>query len=244
MKQYAICDVSQAVTTSPAPVSILMANIGSAFLGDLQAKRIRHLSSPPPSPTLENIHRMNVPLPPSRSQQDEQLGKAWAVLVQPPHKATIDPVLALELRVRWLEVLVLGVAGLDTSVNVADKSKSRNGDEKRQRGRGNTGSRQGPGPEKDKEKGRDKGKGAQSTETLARLTENVTKRLKAIVETNEGLRKFMDTCAFSITLLSLYSTMLQTISMHSISLLHLPFQELLMYHYPQRQHQIIQKARA
>lgn len=223
-----------------------MANIGSAFLGDLQAKRIRHFSSPPPSPTtatLENIHRMNVPLPPSRSQPDEQLGKAWAVLAQPPHKTTIDPVLALELRVRWLEVLVLGITGPDTSVNVADKNKSRNDDEKRQRGRGNAGSRQGPGSDKHKEKGREKGKGTQSTDTLARLTENVTKRLKAIVETNEGLRKFMDTCVFSITLLGLYSIMLQTTSMHSISLPRSPFQELLMYHYPQRQ-QIIQKARA
>jgi len=219
-----------------------MANIGSAFLGDLQAKRIRHFSSPPPSPTLENIHRMNVPLPLPRSQQDEQLGKAWAVLAHPPHKTTIDPVLALELRVRWLEVLVLGTTGPDTSV--ADKNKPRNDDEKRQRGRGNTGSQQDPGSEKHKEKKKEKGKGTQSTDTLARLTENVTKRLKAIVETNEGLRKFMDTCAFSTILLGLYSTMLQTTSMHSISLLRSPFQELLMYHCLQRQHQIIQKARA
>lgn len=216
-----------------------MANIGSAFLGDLQAKRIRNLSSPPPSPTtatLGNIRPMSVSLPSSRSQQDEQLGKAWAALVQPPHKATIDPVLALELRVRWLEVLVLGTTGPDTSVNVVDKNKSRNGDEKRQRDPGNTGgntgSRQGPGSEKHKEKERDRGKGTRSTDTLARLTENVTKRLKAIVETNEGLKKFMDTCAFpitfSITLLSLYSAMLQTTSMHNISLLRSPSQELLM----------------
>ena len=185
-----------------------MANIGSAFLGDLQAKRIHHLSFPPSSPPTTTLEHMNVSLPPSRSQWDEQLGKACAALAQPPYKTTIDPILALELRVRWLEALVLGVPGPElssASVN-ADKSKSRADDKKGQKDRGNAGSLSGVGPEKYKGKARDGGKRVQSSDTLAQLTEKVTKRLNAIVETNEGLRKFMDTCASSITLPCRYDT--------------------------------------
>ncbi|KAF5362280.1 hypothetical protein D9756_002387 [Leucocoprinus leucothites] len=199
-----------------------MANIGSAFLGDLQAKRIRHLSSPtgsigatsppssPPATTTQNNHMsISQPLSPppqepqstSRSQRDEELRKAWVALASPPLKTTIDPILALELRVQWLEALVLGISGpAQTSNSSASKNgatgadrKSSIGMEKEQKGRGNFRSLRGKAGEKSKENEKDKGKGKESTATLARLTEDVTKRLNTIVEANEGLRKFMDT---------------------------------------------------
>lgn len=124
----------------------IMANIGSAFLGDLQAQRIRQLaspsssppSSPPPHSSFSQV--LSVPPPP----QD----------VLPPTPLTrinIDPELALELRIRWLEALIHG-----------------------------------PDP------GR-KRKETVGT-TLARLTEDVKKRLDAIVEPNDSLKKFIDTC--------------------------------------------------
>ncbi|KXN84237.1 hypothetical protein AN958_12810 [Leucoagaricus sp. SymC.cos] len=194
-----------------------MANIGSAFLGDLQAKRIRHLSSstgssaptsPPTSPpATANNNRMNIiqplspppqPQPPSR--QDQPTGQGWAALAQTSTKATtVDPILALELRVRWLEALILGVAGPSSGPNTSTSAngvggaekKSRSRDEKGQKGRGSL--KGSGGRAADKQKERDKGKGNISAATLAHLTEGVKKRLDAIVETNEGLKKFMDT---------------------------------------------------
>lgn len=135
------------------------------------------------------------------SQRDDQKSPSqpWAAFGQPPNKATIDPILALELRVRWLETLVLGLSGPSSSSSDASTlapnanaidGKATVGDEK---GRGSLKSLRRKTAEKQKERG--KGKGKESATTLARLTEEVKKRLDAIVETNEGLRKFMDTCA-------------------------------------------------
>ncbi|EKM76228.1 hypothetical protein AGABI1DRAFT_115974 [Agaricus bisporus var. burnettii JB137-S8] len=123
-----------------------MANIGSAFLGDLQAQRIRQLaspsSSPPSSPPPHSSFSQVLSVPPPPPQD-----------VLPPTPLTrinIDPELALELRIRWLEALIHG-----------------------------------PDP------GR-KRKETVGT-TLARLTEDVKKRLDAIVEPNDSLKKFIDT---------------------------------------------------
>lgn len=197
-----------------------MANIGSAFLGDLQAKRIRQLSSgssaptsPPSSPPASANNPMSIsqsrspqppqPQSPSRSQRDEQLRQAWVALAQPPTKAIVDPVLALELRVRWLEVLVLGLAGpastqsssVPSNVATTADGKFRTGGEKPQKGRSNMKSLRGKRSDKQKEREQERRKGRESAATLARLTEDVKKRLDAIVETNEGLRKFAETCA-------------------------------------------------
>jgi hypothetical protein len=76
-------------------------------------------------------------------------------------KVNIEPELALELRVRWLEALIHG-----------------------------------PDP------GR---KRKETVATLARLTEEVKKRLDAIVEPNDSLKKFIDTC------MSLHSATLRLI---------------------------------
>ncbi|RXW18710.1 hypothetical protein EST38_g7142 [Candolleomyces aberdarensis] len=84
----------------------------------------------------------------------------------------IDPELALELRVRWLEAIVLGLkqpqdpTGLGTGVG----------------GGGRKGKGKEPTPASLLKNG----------ETLLRLAENVQKQLESAVEGNEGLRKFMD----------------------------------------------------
>ncbi|TEB36591.1 hypothetical protein FA13DRAFT_1682764 [Coprinellus micaceus] len=75
----------------------------------------------------------------------------------------IDPQLALELRVRWLEALV---SGLSLASNNSSVGRS-------------------------KGKGKANGLGVGS-ENLVRLAENVQRELEAAVEGNEGLKKFMD----------------------------------------------------
>jgi hypothetical protein len=93
----------------------------------------------------------------------------------------IDPALSLELRLRWLEAILLGVRQ-DT-------------------------------------KDRKKLSELKHGETLIRLAEDIQRRLDAAVESNEGLKRFMDHCA-SISFERLYqlyvnyaTTVPQTISM-------------------------------
>ncbi|KAK7061010.1 hypothetical protein VNI00_000745 [Paramarasmius palmivorus] len=102
-----------------------MANIGSVFLGD--SKRIRVLSSsssppssPPASSTSVSMSGMlsNLPSPKSADAfhtegqaseaQDKTPLKTLSAFDLHP-RPTLEPELALELRVRWLEALVLGV---------------------------------------------------------------------------------------------------------------------------------------
>jgi hypothetical protein len=81
---------------------------------------------------------------------------------EPPKPAlpsTIDPALALELRIRWLEAILVGV-----------KPEGRDG------------------------KGKEKFPEVKSGESLARMAEDVQKKLDAIVEGNEGLKRFISHC--------------------------------------------------
>jgi hypothetical protein len=97
-------------------------------------------------------------------------------------RKSIDPQLALELRVRWLEALV---SGLSLASNNSSVGRS-------------------------KGKGKANGLGVGS-ENLVRLAENVQRELEAAVEGSEGLKKFMDHCAsaagppFSISVLTIAS---------------------------------------
>lgn len=180
----------------------MAANIGSVFLGDRQ--RIRHLSSstthssstppssPPPngmagrtstSPLSHTFDDLGVDLDdaaPSSSSKgnrrslDAQLKVDLKDLPPEARRKPIDPELALELRVRWLEAIVLGL-------------------KQQQQEPGSGGGLYGVGR---------KGKGKEPTpasllkhgETLLRLAENVQKQLESAVEGNEGLKKFMDKC--------------------------------------------------
>ncbi|KAI6164616.1 hypothetical protein EDD17DRAFT_1561535 [Pisolithus thermaeus] len=109
-----------------------MSAIGSVFLGDVQYRHRILTSSPPPSspPAHAASNSMSVALASSKSLE-EALGhvdggpdppeQALTSVVQckEPHPnlipnptqlpASIDPVLSLELRIRWLEALLVGV---------------------------------------------------------------------------------------------------------------------------------------
>ena len=73
----------------------------------------------------------------------------------------IDPVLSLELRLRWLEALLLGVRQ-DTRDRKAKEWPSK----------------------------------LKPGETLIQLAENVQRRLDSVVESNDGLKKFIHQCMY------------------------------------------------
>lgn len=150
-----------------------MSAIGSVFLGDFQRHRIIS-STPPPSspPPGQIVHQMSVasasqsleelvePLDDVQSELSvEQPSAAVTPLAQlepsiaPP---VIDPALSLELRLRWLEALLLGV---------------------RQDARDR--------------KGKDKVPELKHGETLIRLAEDVQRRLDNVIQSNDGLQRFM-----------------------------------------------------
>ena len=167
-----------------------MANIGSVFLGDFQ--RLRHLSSsthsstPPSSPPPTTMSHVFSSLPHSpvansnpspfvHNMTDDVDGpaKAASTAADAPttRPVTIEPALALELRLRWLEAIVLGVSR----------------------------ERKGKGRESDQDALASPASHAKQGETLVRLAESVQQRLDAAVEGNEGLRRFMEHCLWSFS---------------------------------------------
>jgi hypothetical protein len=74
----------------------------------------------------------------------------------------VEPILSLELRLRWLEALLLGV-----------RQDVKTG------------------------KGKERVQGLKHGETIVRLAEDVQTRLEEVVESNEGLKRFMDHCPFN-----------------------------------------------
>lgn len=97
-----------------------------------------------------------------------------------PPPPIIDPALSLELRLQWLEALLIGV---------------------RQEG-----------------KGKEKVPELKHGENLLKLAEDVQRRLDIVVSSNEGLKRFMDTCKPSSNFISPmfkgHDKHFQTISMH------------------------------
>ena|SRR5882762_1017293 len=79
---------------------VVMSGIGSVFLGDNQ--RFRMLSSTPPSSPTRSPASFFPTISPSQSPK-QSFSKATA---PPP---VIDSTLSLELRLRWLEAILLGV---------------------------------------------------------------------------------------------------------------------------------------
>jgi hypothetical protein len=111
----------------------------------------------------EDIDRdaTNTNLAGSKEQQSSQ----DADLQHGPGK--VDPALALELRLKWLEALILGMK--------QDLGKDRKG-KAREEYTGIATAHLKPG------------------ETLTRLAETVQSKLDKAVEDNEGLKRFMDNC--------------------------------------------------
>ncbi|KAF9565860.1 hypothetical protein CPC08DRAFT_629181 [Agrocybe pediades] len=157
--------------------------VGSVFLGDIQ--RHRHLSSsthgstsppssPPPTTSAGGTGQNSIAGVFSFSQAQAQAQMHSPTTLAPTTESPaaqapgkVDPVLALELRLRWLEALVFGMKQ-DT------KGKAR----EEYAGVINYGSVAAAN--------------LKPGETLARLAQSVQTRLRKAVEGNEGLRRFMD----------------------------------------------------
>ncbi|KAF8159434.1 hypothetical protein B0H34DRAFT_796679 [Crassisporium funariophilum] len=165
--------------------------VGSVFLGDFQ--RLRHLSSsshstPPSSPPLTGsiYHSGALPhspllpifsggidtdidmdpseLPAVGSGRWKQSGNTMEHESAP---GKIDPLIALELRLRWLEALILGVK--------QDLGKDKKGKAK-----------------EDYSSAAAAAANLKHGQTLTRLTETVQQKLNKAVEGNDGLKRFMD----------------------------------------------------
>lgn len=158
-----------------------------------------------------------------------------AQAIQLPHPVTVDPELALELRIRWLEALLLGVkselaagGGHEVEGNDFGKRKEKEkevktvleeGDEdERKKARQSLLDRSAGGagvvPRNQAsnagvtaaevvaaKKAKEKEVKAvldvlKPGDSLTRLVEDLKKQLGAVVASNEGLKKFMEKCAF------------------------------------------------
>ena len=148
-------------TTLYGSTIVNMSGIGSVFLGDNQRFRNMLSSTPPSSPQARSPVSMTAGFPISPTHSPKQsISKAPP---PPPPPPVIDPALSLELRLRWLEAILLGVR---------QDAKDR--------------------------KGKDKSNELKHGETLIKLAEDVRRRLHTTVESNDGLKRFMDHCASNL----------------------------------------------
>ncbi|KAJ7504352.1 hypothetical protein B0H11DRAFT_2170527 [Mycena galericulata] len=131
-----------------------MATVGTAFLGDKRRRVFSTASTstgtgtPPssPPPTSMSAAFSALPWPPPTGPETPPKGSP----------SIIEPALSLELRLRWLEAILLGVK---------QDTRDRKGKERESLTHG---------------------------ETLIRAAEDLQKRLNGIVNSNDGLRRFMD----------------------------------------------------
>ncbi|KAH9893306.1 hypothetical protein C8Q73DRAFT_696418 [Cubamyces lactineus] len=131
-----------------------MTAIGSVFLGDVQRQRVLSSSTPPSSPP---PHLSNNGAPYSFSDVD--IDDAVERKPQQPAPLPISPMLSLELRLRWLETLLLGAK--HDAHEQAVKTSTRT--EKLKEG-----------------------------ETLVRRAEELQRKLDSVVQSSDGLKRFMD----------------------------------------------------
>lgn len=142
--------------------------LGSVFLGDAHHHRVFSTtpptSPPPPSGSPSFTFRAQQARADSTSAMDEP-----KLQVEAPLPAEISPEVSLELRLRWLEALLLGVR--QDATREARKHAT---------------------------EGRAAREDAQKRESLFRRAEEVQRRLDAIVASNEGVRRFMEHCLFDL----------------------------------------------
>ncbi|KAI0730948.1 hypothetical protein C8Q76DRAFT_766437 [Earliella scabrosa] len=126
-----------------------MSAIGSVFLGDVQRQRHLSSSTPPSSPPPHPGGNAPVSFSDLDDADEEKPPE-----VKPP---AISPILSLELRLRWLETLLLGAKHDEHGAK--------------------------PVPKVDKLK---------DGETLTRRAEDLQRRLDAVAQSNDALKRFMD----------------------------------------------------
>jgi hypothetical protein len=141
--------------------------LGSVFLGDAHHHRVFSTTpptSPPPPPSAEPSFTFRAQ--PARADSAAAMDMDQPKLeVETPKPSEISPGVSLELRLRWLEALLLGVR--------RDAAR-----EARKLGA------EGKAIKEDAKKG----------EPLFRRAEEVQRGLDAIVASNDGLKRFMEHC--------------------------------------------------
>ena len=166
-------------------------------------------SSPPPSTSMSGVfalHQshghhssldddididMDPPEPAPATVIQQHLNATTATLNHGKKPGKIDPILALELRLRWLEALILGIK--------QDLGRERKGKGKDVAEYASFGNAQ-----------MIASANLKRGETLMRLAESVQQKLDKALEANEGLKRFMDNC------LSCFLFVVACIVLHSL----------------------------
>jgi hypothetical protein len=145
---------------------------GTVFLGSGDSKnRLDRLLSGPASTPPTSPGQPSPPSSASPTQMTHRLQhshhitppKAKGAANEAVQQSVIDPVLSMELRLRWLEALLVGVKP-DATKGVKGKGKAQD---------------------------------LPAGETIAQLAQDVERRLDGIVQSNEGLKRFMDHCEYA-----------------------------------------------
>jgi hypothetical protein len=145
--------------------------LGSVFLGDAQRHRVLSSPTPPMSPHSSSPHAQTFSTSTIHQNPSGSSIKAPGPLVDTDltsvHPSSIDSKLSLELRIRWLEVLLLGVKhdnwGNDALLDAKDRKPT-------------------------------SAQGKAENAPLVNKVEELQKRMDTIVAGNDGLRKFIDRC--------------------------------------------------
>ncbi len=127
------------------------------------------------SPLAEVVASLNAAKNLKNTDDESPEKKRGAQSVDDNQPGKIDPVLALELRLRWLEALILGVK--------QDLAKDK-------KGKGKEAEYASFGAAKSIASANLK-----RGETLERLAQTVQQKLDKALESSEGLKRFMDNCA-------------------------------------------------
>ena len=141
--------------------------LGSVFLGDAQRQRVLSQSTATP-PTSPRSSSPQTQVFPQRMGGTSTFPRVDAGQASSSSPLPIEPKLSLELRIRWLEVLLLGVRHDNWDQGVISRSTGGSKDLSNH-------------PKTD-------------AETLVRKAEGAQKRFNGIVNGNDGLRKFIDRC--------------------------------------------------
>jgi hypothetical protein len=161
-----------------------MTVLGSVFLGDAHHHRV-FSTTPPTSPPPSSPSRgftiraqqaradaysaMDQAMPDIETSEPAEISPRVApgrfTIRAEQARAEISPEVTLELRIRWLEALLLGVRQDATKETRKHATEGRAAKEE-----------------------------AQQRESLFRRAEDVRRRLDSIVASNDGLKRFMDHC--------------------------------------------------
>lgn len=138
--------------------------LGSVFLGDAHHHRVFTTTPPTSPPPSSASPSFTFRAPQARADSASAMDKP-KLEVDASLPAVISPEISLELRLRWLEALLLGVR--------QDATKE---------------------TRKHATEGRATNENGQKRESIIRRAEEVQRRLNGIVASNDGFKRFMEHC--------------------------------------------------